>query len=337
MQIAGFCSTALVVLMLSSFATVCPPAALAASSESRTPAPLAAAPGAGEEAGRGEGFEPESETAKGVEAPATFGPIVTDTAVPIDRGKFAIQPTFGYSSVTDTFSKNWNRRSTEGDFQSFSMDWKLTYGLYDNLEVFVVIPYVYNWVSSGDASANDNGIGDVNLTFKYRLVEEDACRPTITALFSTDFPTGKFDNLNPGKLGADITGSGSYVFTTGFNISKYVQPFMLYANLWYSMPTSFTDDDGHQYPGDFVTLNLAAEYPITQKWIALLELTSSISGARLFGPDTNLPQEALISLVPGIEYMATEKFSLALGVSVDLVGRNTDAAVAPLLSMVYAF
>jgi hypothetical protein len=42
-------------------------------------------------------------------------------------------------------------------------------------------------------------------------------------------------------------------------------------------------------------------------------------------------------MMPGIEYMATEKFSLALGVNVDLAGKNADVAVTPLLSMVYAF
>jgi len=41
--------------------------------------------------------------------------------------------------------------------------------------------------------------------------------------------------------------------------------------------------------------------------------------------------------LPGIEYMATDKFSLALGVNVDLAGKNTDANVTPVISMVYAF
>lgn len=278
------------------------------------------------------------------EIPSTFGPIVTDTAIPIEKGKFAVQPTFAYSFVTDAFTRNWARTSAGGNFQSFSMDWKLSYGLIENMEVFVVIPYVHNWARDvdepgpcGEASADSGGLGDVNLTLKYRLVEETETLPAVTALFATDFPSGKFRRLSPGNLGTDAAGCGSYVFTTGINVSKYIKPFILYGNLWYSMPTSFTDDAGYQYPGDFVTINLAAEYPITEKWIALLELTGSISGGRLFGPDTNGPQEALISLVPGIEYMATEKFSVALGLNIDLVGRNTDAAIAPILSMVYAF
>ena len=77
------------------------------SAESQGQAEAAAAEkeaGEGEELGRGEGFEPKAEEAKeGVECPATFGPIITDTAVPIDKGKFSIQPYFGLGFVTERF------------------------------------------------------------------------------------------------------------------------------------------------------------------------------------------------------------------------------------------
>ena len=86
-----------------------------------------------------------------------------------------------------------------------------------------------------------------------------------------------------------------------------------------------------------MTVNLAAEYPMTEKWVALLELTSTWGAGRLFGPKTTSPYESLVSIVPGIEYLATDKFSVALGLNVDLIGRRTDAAITPLLSMVYAF
>jgi hypothetical protein len=252
------------------------------------------------------------------------------------------------------------------------MDWKFTYGLWNNLEVFVVIPFVQNWANSvnepgpnGERSASFGGIGDVNLTFKYRLVEETETRPTVTALFATGFPTGHFKHFNPGRLGTDQIGGGAYAFTTGLNVSKYVKPFVLYGNLWYTMQTAFSgredrsplvaafDEEGvptgelaegdpvatkfRNYPRDIITVNLAAEYPITGKWVALLELTSSWDGGRLFGHKANVAPAALVSVMPGIEYMATEKFSLALGVNVDLVGKNTSVNLTPLLSMVYAF
>lgn len=298
----------------------------------------------GEDGGPTQALGPGQSLAPAEVCPGTFGPIITDTAVPIEKGKFAIQPTFALSLVTSSLDKNWRRVSAGGDFGSFTQDYKITLGLWDNLEGFVVIPVQVNWVTNadepgphGERAATQGGLGDLNLTLKYRFVEEGPKMPNITALFATDFPTGRFRNLNPSNLGVDAIGGGAYVFTAGLNMSKYLKPFIFYGNIWYSMQTAYTDDERRVYPRDFVTVNLAAEYPLKGKWVALLELTSFWDAGRLFGHRANTPPGALLSILPGIEYMATEKFSLALGVNVDLAGKNTDAAVTPILSMVYAF
>jgi hypothetical protein len=341
-------------------------------------APVKEAPEVG---GRGEGFQPEGkedakeegkkEEAKEDECPATFGPIITDTAIPIEKGKFALQTTFGLSFTTNNFSPSWRRISAEGDFKSLGMAMKLTYGLWNNLEVYAVIPYIHNWANNlqepgprGERTADFGGMGNILLTFKYRLVEETQTVPTVSAIFTPSFPTGHFRRLNPGRLGMDQLGSGSYNFTTGLNVSKYLSPFIVYGNLWYTMGTAYTsnedrsplvrDENGdlvegdavstrvRNYPRDFVTVNLAAEYPMTKKWIALVELTSTWEAGRLIGHKANVGPTPLLnlvplSIVPGIEYMATDKFSLALGVKIDLAGKDAPANIAPFLSMVYAF
>jgi hypothetical protein len=336
---------------------------MAADDKEKSASQPAAAPGEIQFEGRGEGFQPEP--AKD-ECPSTFGPIVTDTAIPIEKGKFALQPTFGLSFTTNNFSPSWRRISAGGDFKSFGMSWKSTYGLCNNLEVYAVIPYIHNWAGNvrepgprGERSADFGGLGDISLTFKYRLVEETQVIPTVSAIFTPTFPSGHFRRLNPGRLGMDQLGSGSYSFTTGLNVSKYISPIIVYGNLWYTMGTAFSsnedrsplvrDENGdlvegdaastrvRNYPRDFVTVNLAAEYPMTKKWVALVELTSTWDAGRLIGHKANLAPTALLSIVPGIEYMATDKFSLALGVQIDLAGKDTTANITPLLSMVYAF
>ena len=300
-----------------------------------------------------EGKEEKKEAAKEEECPATFGPIITDTAIPIEKGKFAIQPTLGLSFVTNTFSPNWRRTSAGGDFQSFFTGVKLTYGLFNNLEVYGVIPYIHNWAGNvnepgpqGERNAAFGGLGDISFTLKYRLVEETQTLPTVSAILTPTFPTGHFRHLNPGRLGTDALGGGTYAFITGFNVSKYLKPFILYGNFWYTFQTDYSTDDvdgeGNPivrriHPRDFVTVNLAAEYPLTKKWIALMELTSTWDGGRLVGPPANSAPTALLSFLPGIEYMATDKFSLALGVNIDLLGKDNTANITPLLSMVYAF
>ena len=314
-----------------------------------------------------EEHEPGSkEEAKEDECPPTFGPIITDTAVPLEKGKFAVQPTFGLGFVTNSLTQSWRRVSADGNFKTFGMNWKFTYGPIKNVEVFVVVPYLNNWANSvkepgpnGERSASFGGLGDVNLTMKYQLLEEGPKNPTMTALFTTGYPTGHFRHLNPGRLDTDALGGGAYAFTTGLNTSKCLKPFIVYANLWYTMQTAYTTKESHthlipnengemvegdtdsinvrNYPRDFVTVNLAAEYLITDKWIALLELTSYWDGGRLFGHQANLPPGALLSVNPGIEYMATEKLGFAMSVNCDLIGKNATTAITPLFSCMYQF
>ncbi len=191
------------------------------------------------------------------------------------------------------------------------------------------------------------------------MLEEGPKAPTVTALFATGFPTGHFRHLNPGRLDMDILGGGAYAFTTGLNLSKCAKPFIMYANVWYTMQTAYTSREPQQhlipnengepvagdpespnirnYPRDFVTINLAAEYIIANKWIALLELTSYWDGGRLFGHQANLPPGALLSVSPGIEYMVSEKLGFAMSVNFDLIGKNANTAITPLFSMLYQF
>lgn len=66
-------------------------------------------------AGKKAETEEKKEENKEDECPATFGPIITDTAVPIEKGKFALQPTWGLSFQTGSFTPSWRRVSAGGD------------------------------------------------------------------------------------------------------------------------------------------------------------------------------------------------------------------------------
>jgi hypothetical protein len=294
----------------------------------------------------GAGYETES---AGVEYPYTFGPIITDTAIPVPQGQFQIQPIFGLGFVINNYTHNWRRVSAGGNYQSYSMEWKFTYGLVNNLEVYMIIPYIHNWASNvnnpgpkGETSASFGGLGDVNFNLKYRVVSETDLMPTISAFLSNDFPTGHYKNLNPGKLNLDNIGGGTYLITAGFNISKYLKPLIIYGNFYYGMQPAYNSDTGRKYPRDAVTVNLAAELPITKKWVALLEMVSSWDGGRLFGHRANEVPQASLGLIPGIEYMATDRFAMALGVRWNCLGKNVkdlteNLTVTPLLSMTYIF
>jgi hypothetical protein len=287
--------------------------------------------------------------------PCTFGPLIADTAIPIDKGRFAIQPLVAFGLTGGDFTGSWRRVSAEGDFYSLSIPVKFSYGLFKNAEVFLVIPYVHNWARNvsepgpgGERSADFGGLGDINLTFKYMFLEETQTRPAVSGLLAVDFPTGHHSPLNPGHLGTDELGGGAYRFTFGFNLSKWLRPFILYGNLWYSMATTRTAsvEDGlrgfelatARYQ-DFLVFNLAAEYPIGGQgpWVALLEFYSLWGMGPVIGADSQDPHEALLGVLPGIEYVYSDKLAFALGVAIDLAGKNTSYNYTPIFSFTYVF
>jgi len=139
------------------------------------------------------------------EEPTTCGPLVTDSCLPLEKGKLSIQAFWLVGFTAGRFSPNWRWVSAGGDFVSFSMPVKIIYGLAPRTEVFVVIPYVHNWARGvktpampGKGDADFGGLGDINLTFKYLLRDETDRCPAVTGLVSANFPTGHHEHIHPG-------------------------------------------------------------------------------------------------------------------------------------------
>lgn len=331
--------------------------ASAAEDKTKARVPPAAEEGKIQFEGRGEGFRPEGkEEAKEDECPPTFGPLIADTAVPIDTGRFAIQPYPKFRFTTSGTSPSWRRISAGGNYFTFEFPVRFTYGLMKNTEVYLIAGYKHQWVSevnepgpNGERRADYGGWRDVNLTAKYQLMEDRGPWPAVSAAFSVDFPAGHNYRLNPGKLGVDAIGSGSYTFYPGLLVSKCIPPVLVYGNLWYSFSASAPqrrerDEVGSSVwylnPRDVLLLYLAAEYPIRKgPWVLLFEWYAEFETGRLFGPKPNseTPAYALIGISPGLEYMYSPNLGFAVGLSIDLAGKNVPLEVTPIVSMIYSF
>ena len=62
----------------------------------------------------------------------TFGPILTDTAVPVAEGTLYLQPFWSFGFVTGAFNTHGKRVSAGGNFYSFVFDLQIYYGAWDN-------------------------------------------------------------------------------------------------------------------------------------------------------------------------------------------------------------
>lgn len=280
--------------------------------------------------------------------PLTAGPIITDTAVPQATGALTLQPFWSLGLVGGNFSANWRRVSARGNFVSLEMPVQFTYGLSPRTEVFLVASLLQNWASQvevagpgGSRAASFTGLGDIYCEGKYQLLEETAWRPAVSAIFGVNIPSGHHFRLNPGRLGTDALGSGTLAFTPGINSAKWLGPVCLYANLWYSFSNRDPGEVANQQTGpllqsvhgrDQVTGNLAAEWVLTDRWVALLEFYSTWDVGPLFRRSRG-PLGALLGVLPGIEYIFNPRWAAALGVALDLAGKNSAYAYTPIFTV----
>jgi hypothetical protein len=275
----------------------------------------------------------------------TTGPIITDTTIPQDLGTATLFMPWFLAASGANFSPGWRRVNAGGDYLSLLGQMQLYYGLFPRTEVYLVMPYLHNWARNvnqagplGQRNADFGGLGDISLTAKYLLLDEQPNFPAVAGILTTTFPTGPHRHLNPGNLGTDQLGQGSYVFTPGLNFFKYVPPVLLYVNLWYTMSTGATVAGSRNYSPDRVTVNLAVEWPLVpHRLIFLWEMVSYFDAGRLLGPRSNQAPQALVSTLPGLEFMASQDWAFVAGVQIGLFGKNTSCNLTPNFSVFYYF
>ena len=282
------------------------------------------------------------------QAPTTCGPLICDTCIPIETGHVSLSVLSALSLYPGSFSQNWRTVSAKGDFYTFYMPVKVTYGPTKNMEVYLIAPFINYWANNVDAgiagpngqrSASYAGIGDLTLMGKYNLLPEGDVMPAVSAVAGlASIPTGHASHLNPGFLGVDAIGTGAVTFTTGVNLYKWLKPFLLYSNIWINSPVNiYQNSPDNVVSREYITFNLAAEYPLSSKFVALLEFYSNWTWSNLYTPQGYQTPETLLGILPALEFLATEKMSFSAGASLDLAGKNGVKKYTPMLQASYAF
>lgn len=183
--------------------------------------------------------------------------------------------------------------------------------------------------------------------------------PNIRFTITEIFPTGKYQNLSPSKLGTDSTGGGSYRTIFGFNYQKTFYPYPMHPlrlryNFFYRISSKVDANNFHSYggrkgvldkvsPGNQIQMILAPEYSLTQNWV----LTTDIVYSHLFKTKIQrkkpvkktffLPSADSFSIAPAIEYNYSANLGFIWGGWFTLFGRNSEAFASAVFSLVYGF
>jgi hypothetical protein len=102
------------------------------------------------------------------------------------------------------------------------------YGLRNNITTDISVPYVYVYDKTGSASALDTSdMGDITLELEYQPFKSGGDWPATTITMAATLPTGR----SPYEINRDTdlpTGNGFYAFSLGMNMSKSIDPAMIF-------------------------------------------------------------------------------------------------------------
>jgi Putative MetA-pathway of phenol degradation len=147
---------------------------------------------------------------KGFQPIPPYGIFSTFSADSLEKGKMGIALT--------------SEKSLAPDFYRFTV--LFAFGVYDNLEIGMTVPYVVDWRHETD------GFEDISFGIKYRFLDEGKYGPAAALLIFGSPPTGRQEFSTEGNYGG------------GFILSKKIGPVWGHANLFYSRPGTerFNDD-----------------------------------------------------------------------------------------------
>ncbi|MBM3184606.1 MAG: hypothetical protein FJZ64_04810, partial [Chlamydiae bacterium] len=144
------------------------------------------------------------------------GPLITPSATMIPPGKAMIQPYIYFTDTYGAFDQNRDRVSAPNEFSINILPVILQVGVTPSVDTTIIMGTLAQW-KNGQFGG---GFQDIILQAGFKITGETLYVPKMKFSVSQSFPTGKYQNLDPEKLGIDGTGAGSWGTTFTYTIGK---------------------------------------------------------------------------------------------------------------------
>lgn len=313
-------------------------------------------------------FEGEVDSQQAIK-PWFTGPILATSGNIVPAGHFATQPYLLGIARTAFYDNNWNLQPIE---TIWSLQFRIPVWIGLTSWADFKISPVWMWNHRKDQSRWVLGdwLAQVDFLLHQDTLPSKSWLPSIKIGIRETFPTGKYQKLNPNKLGTDGGGRGGYTTSFSFNASKIFHfsgfHFLsLRLNLAYSIPTNVhvkgynnygggVGTDGTVTPEQIFLAIVAFEYSFNRNWAVCCDLEGTVASKITFkGNPGMLPSregrfnptgvpavnEAKASIqysaAPGIEYNWSENLGLLAGVWLTFAGKNSSRFTTAVLSINY--
>ena len=210
------------------------------------------------------------------------------------------------------------------------------YGLLKNVTAGIHVPYVYLYDKTGSAAAKKTtDMGDISLNMSYQPFKSGGDWPNTTISMGVTLPTGR----SPYGINRDTdlpTGSGLYGVSLGVNMSKPIDPAMVFGSIGcsYSFERDNLSENNNNAilvgvePGMGYSAAVGLAYAISYALSMNVSVNYGYSTKTVYHfsntADSTSPASAAGTLGIGIGYRVSPLTTLSLGLSIGLTKNNSD-------------
>lgn len=312
-----------------------------------------------------EGFEKEQEPIK----PWFTGPLLASSGNIVPVGHVNFEP-YVYAIARTSFYNN--------DWKSDPIDtlWNLQFRtpLWIGITEWADIKMVPGWNWSERNGVSQWTWADFGLQLDISLHKDSLpyknWYPSVKLSIRENFPTGKYQNLDPNKFGTDGGGKGCYTTFFALCASKLIQVYdvhflNLFFDVVYGIPTKVHVKGFNAYGGGFGTDGVvtpeqtvfavfAFEYSLTRNWAIACDVQATfVSSTGFEGNPGRVPADdpdveplgipaqndfqagVQYTLAPAIEYNWSQNLGLIAGAWFSFAGKNASHFTSGVIALNY--
>jgi hypothetical protein len=304
--------------------------------------------------------ESDFEIAQKMFSPWYTGPLITGSASMVPPKQIMLQPYLYFTINYAAFNAHRRSVSTPNTYV-LNPVLVIQTGITSWMDITTVPQGYFRW-SQGEFG---DGFGDLPVQLGFPLVQETPYIPKVKLLVGETFPTGKYQHLNPNKLGLDASGQGAFQTVIALNMTKVFWWFELHplstrlgtnisipnnkiAVHGYNAYGGGHGTDGKIKEGVSLNVDFGLEVSINQKWVFATDIAYTYSAKSTFSGTTGtlepgipaingLPWSDSLSLAPAIEYNQNDSAGFIGGIWFPITGRNSSNFASLVLSYYIVF
>lgn len=296
-----------------------------------------------------------------VEAPWLTGPLLAPSSVTVPPGSFNIEPYIFATAYTGVYNEDWKAISSS-TFWANDFQVPIQVGVLSWMDFQITPGFSWNYTEHKGNWA----LQDLPVVIDIQLYDNEFTpgnwMPSVKLVLREIFPIGKYDRLDPAKLGTDAGGLGSWVTGVGLVFGKLthirgVHFLNTRLTIQYNIPSAvqlrgFNTYGGgigtrvNYFPGQNFFIDLGIEWTLAQRWALAIDLVAAyaakphFSGFAGTNPDGSLASFPTVSkiqysIAPALEYNWSANWGVIGGAWLSVAGRNSPQFVSAVVALNY--